>query len=163
MGRNISTTSAAMHQSNVGLPPQGRAFPSQQAWQSQPPQNQMMPCAGGDVHSSGGQVASPNQQDKVKMKGAPLPARSPGLRVLTGRVGKVKEWAGLALPCPVLFKVHGTLGTVIESSGGAAKLSSRSKNFELTGEDGQHLSCTFLEIESSGGAAKLSSRSKNFE
>jgi len=147
MGRNISTTSAAMQQSNVGLP-QGRAFPSQQmAWQTQPPQNQMMPCAGGDVHLPGGQVASPNQQDKVKMKGAPLPARSPGLRVLTGRVGKVKEWAGLALPCPVLFKVHGTLGTEIESSGGAAKLSSRSKNFELTGEDGQHLSCTFLEID----------------
>ena len=88
MGRNISTTSAAMQQSNVGLP-QGRAFPSQQmAWQTQPPQNQMMPCAGGDVHSPGGQVALPNQQDKVK-KGAPLPARSPGLRVLTGRVGKV--------------------------------------------------------------------------
>ena len=89
MGRNVSTTSAAMQQGNVGLP-QGRAFPSQQmAWQSQPPQNQMMPCAGGDVHLPGGQVASPNQQDKVKMKGAPLPARSPGLRVLTGRVGKV--------------------------------------------------------------------------
>ena len=84
MGRNISTTSAAMQQSNVGLP-QGRAFPSQQmAWQTQPPQNQVMPCAGGDVHLPGGQVASPNQQDKVKMKGAPLPARSPGLRVLTG-------------------------------------------------------------------------------
>ena len=88
-GRTISTTSAAMQQSNLGLP-QGRAFPSQQmAWQSQPPQNQMMPCAGGDVHSPSGQVASPNQQDKVKMKGTPLPARSPGLRVLTGRVGKV--------------------------------------------------------------------------
>ena len=89
MGRNVSTTSAAMQQGNVGLP-QGRAFPSQQmAWQSQPPQNQMMPCAGGDVHSPSGHVASPNQQDKVKMKGAPIPSRSPGLRVLTGRVGKV--------------------------------------------------------------------------
>ena len=89
MGRNISTTSAAMQQGITGMP-QGRVFPSQQmAWQSQPPQTQMMPSAGGDVHSPGGQVTSPNQQDKVKMKGTPLPARSPGLRVLTGRVGKV--------------------------------------------------------------------------
>ena len=89
MGRNISTSSAAMQQGNVGLP-QGRVFPSQQmAWQTQPPQNQVMPCAGGDVHLPGGQVASPNQQEKVKIKGASLPARSPGLRVLTGRVGKV--------------------------------------------------------------------------
>ena len=45
---------------------------------------------------------------------------------------------------PVLFKVHGILDTEI---GGAAELSSKSKQFELTGEDGQHLSCTFLEID----------------
>ena len=69
------------------------------------------------------------------------------IRLIVVIIRQVKEWAGLALPCPVLFKVHGTLGTEIESSGGAAKLSSRSKNFELTGEDGQHLSCTFLEID----------------
>ena len=69
------------------------------------------------------------------------------IRLKVVKIRQVKEWAGLALPCPVLFKVHGTLGTEIESSGGAAKLSSRSKNFELTGEDGQHLSCTFLEID----------------
>ena len=69
------------------------------------------------------------------------------IRLIVVIICQVKEWAGLALPCPVLFKVHGTLGTEIESSGGAAKLSSRSKHFELTGEDGQHLSCTFLEID----------------
>jgi len=70
--------------------------------------------------------------------------RSPGLRVLTGRVGKVKEWASQPLTSPVLFKVHGILDTEI---GGAAELSSKSKQFELTGEDGQHLSCTFLETD----------------
>ena len=56
----------------------------------------------------------------------------------------MKEWASLPLTSPVLFRVHGILDTEI---GGAAELSSNSKQFELTGEDGQHLSCTFLEID----------------
>ena len=59
-------------------------------------------------------------------------------------IHQVKEWASQPLTSPVLFKVHGILDTEI---GGAAELSSKSKQFELTGEDGQHLSCTFLETD----------------
>jgi len=68
------------------------------------------------------------------------------LRVLSGRVGKVKEWAALALPCPVLFRVHGTLATEVEVVG-ALKSNSKSKLFDLAGEDGQQLHCTFMEID----------------
>ena len=35
-----------------------------------------------------------------------------GLRVRTGRVGRVREWLGLGIPGPVIYRVHGTLGQV---------------------------------------------------
>ena len=35
-----------------------------------------------------------------------------GLRVLTGRVGRVREWLGLGIPGPVIYRVHGSLGQV---------------------------------------------------
>ena len=57
----------------------------------------------------------------------------------------MKEWAGLALPCPVLYRVHGILATDVEVGDGSK--SSRSKQFELAGEDGQQLRCTFMEID----------------
>ena len=58
----------------------------------------------------------------------------------------MKEWAGLALPCPVLFRVHGTLATEVEIVGGS-KSNSKLKQFELAGEDGQQLHCTFMDID----------------
>ena len=65
---------------------QDRAFPSQQ-WQHLPSPSQMMPCAGGDAFTPVSQVASPKQQGKTMVKGNPM--KSQGLRVLSGRVGKV--------------------------------------------------------------------------
>ena len=52
----------------------------------------------------------------------------------------------MALPCPVLFRVHGTLATEVEVVGGL-KSNSKSKLFDLAGEDGQQLHCTFMEID----------------
>ena len=46
----------------------------------------------------------------------------------------------------MLFRVHGTLATEIEIVGGS-KSNSKSKQFELAGEDGQQLHCTFMEID----------------
>ena len=51
----------------------------------------------------------------------------------------------MALPCPVLYRVHGILATDVEVGDGSK--SSRSKQFELAGEDGQQLRCTFMEID----------------
>ena len=59
---------------------------------------------------------------------------------------QVKEWAALALPCPVLFRVHGTLAMEVEIVGGT-KSNSKLKQFELAGEDGQQLHCAFMEID----------------
>ena len=70
---------------------QDRAFPSQ-PWQASPmpSASQMMPCAGGDAFSLvQNRVTSPNKQGKGRVnKGNPV--RSQGLRVLSGRVGKVR-------------------------------------------------------------------------
>ena len=52
----------------------------------------------------------------------------------------------MALPCPVLFRVHGTLATEVEIVGGS-KSNSKLKQFELAGEDGQQLHCAFMEID----------------
>jgi len=140
-----------MSRSNhVGVSPSGvqdRAFPSQLRQQALhlPSASQMMPCAGGDAFSPVSTVTSTNNQGKARVNKGTL-ARSQGLRVLSGRVGKVKEWAALALPCPVLFRVHGTLATEVEIVGGT-KSSSKLKQFELAGEDGQQLHCTFMEID----------------
>jgi len=142
-GRAGPTSMAMLRPNYVGVS-QDRAFPSQ-SWQALPPASQMMPGAGGDAFPPAGQVTSHNKQGKA-MVNKGNPARSQGLRVLSGRVGKVKEWAGLALPCPVLFRVHGTLATEVESAVGT-KSNSKSKQFELAGEDGQQLHCTFMEID----------------
>ena len=70
---------------------QDRVFPSQ-LWQQAlplPSASQMMPSAGGDAFSPVSPVTSPNNHGKARVnKGNP--ARSQGLRVLSGRVGKVE-------------------------------------------------------------------------
>jgi len=140
-------TPTGMHRPNhVGVS-QNRAFPSP-LWQQTlplPSASQMMPCAGGDAFPTVSQVTSPNKQGKARVNKGSL-GRSQGLRILSGRVGKVKEWAALALPCPVLFRVHGALATELEVVGGA-KSNSKLKQFVLAGEDGQQLHCNFMEID----------------
>ena len=46
----------------------------------------------------------------------------------------------------MLFRVHGTLAMEVEIVGGT-KSNSKLKQFELAGEDGQQLHCTFMEID----------------
>ena len=107
---------------------QDRVFPSQ-LWQQAlplPSASQMMPSAGGDAFSPVSPVTSPNNQGKARVnKGNP--ARSQGLRVLSGRVGKVKvnffqlellNWSpgegvgglGTALPCALQGAWHSCNG-----------------------------------------------------
>ena len=86
MSGRTGVTPMGMPGPNYAAVPQERSFPSQQ-WQQQalplPSASQMMPCAGGDAI-----IPSPNKQGKARFnKGNPL--RSQGLRVLSGRVGKV--------------------------------------------------------------------------
>ena len=85
LSRAAPTPMGMSRPSYVGIS-QDRAFPSQQ-WQHLPSPSQMMPCAGGDAFTPVSQVASPKQQGKTMVKGNPM--RSQGLRVLSGRVGKV--------------------------------------------------------------------------
>ena len=84
-------TPTGIHRPNhVGVS-QDRAFPSQLRQQALPlpSASQMMLRAGGDAFSPVSPVTSPNNQGKARVnKGNP--ARSQGLRVLSGRVGKVK-------------------------------------------------------------------------
>ena len=70
---------------------QDRAFPSQLRQQALhlPSASQMMPCASGDAFSPVSPVTSTNNQGKARVNKGTL-ARSQGLRVLSGRVGKVK-------------------------------------------------------------------------
>ena len=70
---------------------QNRSFPSP-LWQQTlplPSASQMMPCAGGDAFPTVSQVTSPNKQGKARVNKGNL-GRSQGLRILSGRVGKVR-------------------------------------------------------------------------
>lgn len=75
--------------------------------------------------------------------GGPREPRASGLRVLTGRVGKVREWLGLGLPCPVLYRLHGSLAPGLKAAGDKGDV----KLFEVCGEDGQRVRCRFQEID----------------
>ena len=126
-GRAGPTPMGMSRPNHVGVS-QDRAFPSQ-LWQQAlplPSASQMMPCAGGDAFSPVSPVTSPNNQGKARViKGNP--ARSQGLRVLSGRVGKVKvhffqlellNWSpgegvgclGTALPCALQGAWHSCNG-----------------------------------------------------
>ena len=128
MSGRVGPTPMEMSRPNhVGIS-QDRAFPSQLRQQALPlpSASQMMLCAGGDAFSPVSPVTSPNNQGKARVnKGNP--ARSQGLRVLSGRVGKVKvnffqlellNWSpgegvgclGTALPCALQGAWHSCNG-----------------------------------------------------
>ena len=86
MSGRAGPTPMGMPRPNYAGISQDRAFPSQQ-WQHLPSPSQMMPCAGGDAFTQVSQVTSSKQQGKTMVKGNPM--KSQGLRVLSGRVGKV--------------------------------------------------------------------------
>ena len=90
MSSRTGPTSMGMLRPNYVGVSQDRAFPSQ-PWQALPSASQMMPGAGGDAYPPAGQVTSPNKQGKAMVNKGNPSVRSQGLRVLTGRVGKVKH------------------------------------------------------------------------
>ena len=88
MSGRAGPTPMGMPRPNYAGISQDGAFPSQQ-WQHLPSPSQMMPLAGGDAYTPVSQVTSPKHQGKTVVKGNPV--KSQGLRVLSGRVGKVKH------------------------------------------------------------------------
>ena len=85
------------------------------------------------------------QQRKFSNKKA-AEVRSEGLRILSGRVGKVKEWMALGLPCSILYRVYGSLSSEVQPLPGL-KTVTKSKKFELSSEDGQKIVCDFQEVD----------------
>ena len=77
--------------------------------------------------------------------------------MLTGRVAKVREWMDVGLPCPVLYRVHGTLATEVEADT-PARGASKTCRFEVCGEDGQRIKCVFVEIDRDMAAVRRGER-----
>ena len=111
------------------------------------------------VHRSPGESSQATVSGPARSVSSPRNARqrtesqAQQLRVLTGRVGKVRDWMGLVLPCPVLYRVHGVLGAEVAGSLNS-KETSRTKVFELCDEDGQKIVCRYMEIDRDIGSLK---------
>ena len=77
-----------------------------------------------------------------------VPGALLGLRVLTGRVGKVKEWMSLELPFSCVYVIHGRLLSKVNTGTEYSNQVHR-RSFVLMDIDdnAQKLRCTFNEID----------------
>jgi len=77
------------------------------------------------------------------------------LRVLTGRVNKVREWMSMGLSFPVVYRVYGQLMMGINPSKSGNKKNTEKIFFNVEDKDsGQKICCFFQEIDRDLGTFK---------
>jgi hypothetical protein len=79
-----------------------------------------------------------------------------GLRVLNGRVVKVREWLTLGVPFPVVYRVYGQLVTAIMPGSSGNKRGTGRKVFILEDQvdSSQKIRCHFQDIDRDLGTFK---------